>query len=403
MKSAGIRLLFACVAAVACSASVRAQEVPELVFQKPVPVTMAELAGRTTPGVSAVEVTDYAPGHYTGALTPSPPHADIHAGKAVVVFWKDHPQRFIFSHEASYCPLMELANGAAMCNQFFEGNLGDAELFNNLGRKEHNSFVDVIESGPQRVWVRWTYFCVHMQDDSQPRLRGTEDYFAYPNGFVLRRMSYESLMPNDVVGYSTQPVELFGVAPVGLLIKDLFPRDAERGDYHTHAVLDLYSDRRYDIYWDEQGQVRRRGDDATLAAISRSPGCALVLPFREKLLFAVLGQASGFPAAKSQLIDHCTPGAEGGAGWGAGLWDHWPIGWLNSQTSYEAGSTRARPAHVPRASPIWRNRCRQASGERLDADSWSPQVIRTASRSSHCRCPLGVAELPWAGAVSHGL
>jgi hypothetical protein len=33
------RLLFACVAAVACSASVRAQEVPELVFQKPVPVT----------------------------------------------------------------------------------------------------------------------------------------------------------------------------------------------------------------------------------------------------------------------------------------------------------------------------------------------------------------------------
>jgi hypothetical protein len=240
--------------------------------------------------------------------------------------------------------------------------------------------VDVIESGPQRVWVRWTYFCVHMQDDSQPRLRGTE-----------------------VVGYSTQPVELFGVAPVGLLIKDLFPRDAERGDYRTHAVLDLYSDRRYDIYWDEQGQVRRRGDDATLAAISRSPGCALVLPFREKLLFAVLGQASGFPAAKSQLIDHCTPGAEGGAGWGAGLWDHWPIGWLNSQTSYEAGSTRARPAHVPRASPIWRNRCRQASGERLDADSWSPQVIRTASRSSHCRCPLGVAELPWAGAVSHGL
>jgi hypothetical protein len=113
--------------------------------------------------------------------------------------------------------------------------------------------VDVIESGPQRVWVRWTYFCVHMQDDSQPRLRGTEDYFAYPNGFVLRRMSYESLMPNDVVGYSTQPVELFGVAPVGLLIKDLFPRDAERGDYRTHAVLDLYSDRRYDIYWDRSG------------------------------------------------------------------------------------------------------------------------------------------------------
>jgi hypothetical protein len=36
----------------------------------------------------------------------------------------------------------------------------------------------------------------------------------------------------------------------------------------------------------------------------------------------------------NQLVDHCTPGAEGGCGWGVGLWDHWPIGWLNSQTSY---------------------------------------------------------------------
>jgi hypothetical protein len=275
-------------------------------------------------------------------LSPSPPHADGNAKKAVVVYWKDHPHRFIFSHEASYCPLLELTNGAAMCNQFFEGNLGDAELFNNLGRKERNSFVEILESGPQRVCVRWTYQCVNMQDDSQPRLRGTEDYFAYPNGLVLRRMSYESLMPNEVVGYSTQPVELFGVAPVGSVMGDLFPRDAQRGDCHTHAVLDLYSDRRYDIYWDDQGQVRRQGDDATLEAISRSPGCALVLPFREKLLFAVLGQASGFPAEKNQLIDHCTLGAAGGAGWGTGLWDHWPIGWLNSQTSlWKPGSPYA--------------------------------------------------------------
>jgi hypothetical protein len=63
-------------------------------------------------------------------------------------------------------------------------------------------------------------------------------------------------------------------------------------------------------------------------------GCALVLPFRERLLFAVFGSASGFPPDRDQLIDHCTPGAEGGSGWGAGRWDHWPIGWLNSQTSY---------------------------------------------------------------------
>jgi hypothetical protein len=310
-----------------------AEEGPDPVFEKPVPISMAELAKRSTEGVSALEVSDYAPGHYTGKLSPSPPHADMNPRKAVVVFWKDHSERFVFSHEASYCPYLELPNGAAMCNQFFEGNLGNAELMNSMGRKEKNSFVDIIQSGPKRVWVRWTYLAVSMTDDAQPRLRGTEDYFAYPNGLVLRRMAYESLVPNDIVGYATDPVELFGVAPVGATIKDLFPRDVKHGDYLTHSVLDLYSTKRYDIYWDEKGKVRRRGDDATMAAMTASPGCALVLPFRDKLLFAVLGEASGFPSRKNQLIDHCTTGAEGGCGWGTGLWDHWPIGWLNSQGS----------------------------------------------------------------------
>ena len=113
-----------------------AEEASTPVIQKPAPVAMAELADMPTSGVSAVEVHDYAPGHYTGPLTPSPPHADVNAKKAVVVYWKDHAHRFIFSHEASYCPILELPSGAGMCNQFFEGNLGDAELFNNLGRKE---------------------------------------------------------------------------------------------------------------------------------------------------------------------------------------------------------------------------------------------------------------------------
>jgi hypothetical protein len=309
-----------------------AAEGPDPIFVKPAPVTMAELS-RATANVAAVEVSDYAPGRYSGLLAPSPPHADLNARKAVVILWKDHAHRFVFSHEASYCPLLELPSGVAMCNQFFEGNLGDAELFNNMGRKEKNSFVDIVESGPERVWVRWNYFAVNMNDDSQPRLRGTEDYFAYPNGLVLRRMTYESLMPQSNLGYSQQPVELFGVVPVGKLIQDVFPWDEQAKGSHTHAVLDIYSEARYDVFWGEDGAVRRRGDDAHLAAIARSPGRALVLPFRERLLFAVLGDASGFPAEKSVLIDHCTPGAAGGAHWGAGRWDHWPIGWLNSQTS----------------------------------------------------------------------
>lgn len=317
-----------------------AQEVPAPAAASA--LTMTDLAARQSPGVSAVEVTDYAPGHYTGALTPSPPHADGNPRKAIVVYWKDHATRFIFSHEASYCPLLELPSGVAMCNQFCEGNLGDAELFNNPGRKEANSSVSIVESGPQRVVIRWTYLCVNMNDDTRPRLRGTEEYFADPNGLVLRRVRYESLMPGEAVGYSTQPVELFGVLPVDATLPQHFPRDAEQGDYLTHVVLDLIGPARYDIFWSEDGRVRRTGDDATLAAIGRSSGYALVLPFREKLLFAVLGPASGFPADRTQLIDHCTPGAEGGSGWGAARWDHWPIGWLNSQTSYwKSGSPYA--------------------------------------------------------------
>jgi hypothetical protein len=402
------------------AAAARAEEGPDPAFEKPAPVTMAELARRTTPGVAAVEVSDYAPGHYRGPLAPSPPHADLNPRKAVIVYWKDPGQRFVFSHEASYCPYLELPNGAGMCNQFFEGNLGDAELFNDRGRKERNSFVDVIQSGPRRVWVRWTYFCVQMKDDAKPRLRGTEDYFAYPNGLVLRRMTYESLMPGEVVGYSTQPVELFGVAPAGSTIKDLFSRDAAHGDYLTHSVIDVYGSGRYDIYWDEKGHVRRRGDDATLAAINRSPGWGLVLPFRDRLLFAVLGRASGFPPERNQFVDHSTPGAAGGSGWGTGLWDHWPIGWLNSQGSaWKPGSPYAYSFgsvgqfFVPegkRLRTFWPDYC--AYCKDMDLNRWSARRVfyvllgsaggwddirrigRTwLDKGPQCACPESIAEL----------
>jgi len=121
-------------------------------------------------------------------------------------------------------------------------------------------------------------------------------------------------MPDNIVGYSTQPVELFGVLPQGSTIKDLFAPDTVHGDYNVLSIADLYSDRRYDICWDEKGGVRRNGDDATLAAINNSRGCALLIPFRERTLFAILGTASGFSPRYNQFVDHSTPGAVGGAG-----------------------------------------------------------------------------------------
>src|SRR2546428_11744691 len=142
---------------------------PDPLFEKPSPLPTADLAKTSTRGVSAIEVSDYAPGHYMGALTPGPPHADLNPKKAVVVIWKDSPCKFVFSHEASYCPYLELPDGSGMGNQLFEGNRGNAELFNSTGRKEKNSSVDIVESGHERVWVRWNYLAVHKDDDSQPR------------------------------------------------------------------------------------------------------------------------------------------------------------------------------------------------------------------------------------------
>ena len=88
MKRRMIRSLCACLIAAVWSVGAKAQTAPDPVFEKPAPVPLGEIAKRVTRGVSAVEVNDYAPGHYTGALTPSPPHADMNARKAVVVYWR---------------------------------------------------------------------------------------------------------------------------------------------------------------------------------------------------------------------------------------------------------------------------------------------------------------------------
>ena len=75
-----------------------AQGVP---FRRAAPVTMAELKTLKTAGVSVAEVSDYVFGNYRGEFK-SPPHADINPKKAFVIRWRDLPQRFVFSHEASY-------------------------------------------------------------------------------------------------------------------------------------------------------------------------------------------------------------------------------------------------------------------------------------------------------------
>src|SRR5436190_19948191 len=237
-------------------------------------------AAKNLSGVSVVEISDYVSGGYAGDWT-SPPHADGNPRRAVVISWKDFPFRFVFSHEATYCPWIEFPSGAGLSFQFFEGNDGWAELFNDFGRRETNSFVEVLEPGPKRVWVRWTYFGVN-QNTGQRAYRGTEDFWAFPNGHILRRQTFESLMPGDHRGYAREPIEMIGMCPRGKLWFDVLRRDPVTGDSHTLAVLDAFSTNRYDVFWRRnpgalfESTPSRRG--APWQVLDDSRGAVMMVP-----------------------------------------------------------------------------------------------------------------------------
>jgi hypothetical protein len=323
------------------------------------PVTMAQLRHIRTNGVAVVEVGDYVYGGYKGDFN-APPHADQNPRKAFVIFWRDFNYRFVFSHEASYCPWFELPSGAGVSYQFFEGNDGWAELFNDEGRKERNSFVDVIERGPRRVWLRWTYFGVNMQTGAAA-FRGVEDFWAYPNGLILRRQRYHTLMPDDHRGYAREPIELIALAPVGRLWFDvLAPARADR-ESRAFTGLDAFGRARVDIFWrrkdDPQkpfaGTTRREG--AAWPELDDARGFAGLIPLRDGTPFFIIGDAAGFAHETTRLKEHGDRKGTGGWGWGTLTWDHWPVGWLNSQAHDATWDTlKNYPSHfAPFGLDLW--------------------------------------------------
>ncbi|HEX8141148.1 MAG TPA: hypothetical protein VF553_01030 [Pyrinomonadaceae bacterium] len=330
----------------------------DFTFRQAGPVTMSELKKMTTGGVSVVEVSDYVYGNYRGDFT-SPPHADFNPKKAFIIFWKDFDYRFVFSHEASYCPWFELPSGAAVSYQFFEGNQGWAELFNNFGRREQNSFVEIIESGPSRVWLRWTYFGVNMETGAAA-FRGVEDFWAFPNGLVLRRQQYYSLMPSDHRGYAREPIELITLSPVGKLWFDVLAEEPSTGESRAFVGLDAFSKARVDIYWKREhkpnrpfaGTSRRTG--APWKQIDDARGVAAVIPLRDGSPFFIIGDDSGFPHDTTRLKEHSDK-STGGWGWRSLSWDHWPIGWLNSQAhDVDDESYKRYPSHfAPFGLDLW--------------------------------------------------
>jgi hypothetical protein len=320
--------------------------------------------------VTVREVDNYVFGGYQGDL-PSPPSADANPRRALIVAWQGKSWRLVFAHEASYCPFFELSDGNGACFQFFEGNDGWAELFNQFGRQEKNSYVTVIERGPERVLVRWTYFGVNVQTGARA-YEATEDFYCLTNGLVLRRQSYKSLLPDRHEGYAREPIELIGMCPAGKLWKDVLVTDERTGERHALAALDPFSKERYDVYWKPQPdalwQAAPRRAGATWQEIDDAPGVVLVLPMRAGAPFCAFGTASGFDAARTRLKEH-SHADTGGSGWVSSSWDHWPIGWLNSQAHVvDAVSLAKYPNHF---SPAGMDLFAVPNAETADRDYWS--------------------------------
>jgi hypothetical protein len=305
---------------------------PDPIFVKPTPITMAELAKMKIEGVRAIEVSDYVFGNYKGPLTPCPPHADQNPKKAIIIVWEGKPNKFVFWHEASYSPFFLLPSGAGPDFQFWESNFG-GELFNQYGRMERNSFVDIIESGPQRVWVRWTYFDTDEKGDP-PVLRGTDDFVSYANGIVWRRQTYQTFYPNRDDAQCASSLDFFSAIPAGVHYSELLPKDEKHGDYQVAAFLDAYSNKQYTVYWDKTDRTKgpfyaRRTGEESFLDIERSRGKAAVQTYRDGLAYCTIGDASGYLADHLQLWDNSYADT-GPCAWGNLKWHNWPIGWINS-------------------------------------------------------------------------
>lgn len=307
---------------------------PEPIFEKPAPITMAELANMKIDGARALEVIDYIFGNYKGQMAPCPPHADQNPKKAIIIVWEGKANKFVFWHEASYSPFFLLPSGAGPNFQFWESNFG-GELFNQYGRMEQHSFVDIMESGPRRVWIRWTYLDVD-EKGNPPVLRGTDDFVTYPNGLIWRRQTYQTFYPDRDTAQCASPLDFFTAVPAGVHYSEIMTKDEQHGDYLAGAFLDVYSNKQYNIYWDKSDKpgwtgpyyARRTGEQWFLD-IERSPGRAAVQTYRDGLAYCTFGDASGYRADRTQLWDNSHPDTSP-CDWGNAKMIHWPIGWVNS-------------------------------------------------------------------------
>ena len=125
--------------------------------------------------------------------------------------------------------------------------------------------------------------------------------------------------------------------------------NATTGESHALAVLDAFSTNRYDVFWKRdpatlfKSTARRSG--CSWQTLDDSRGVVMIVPQREGSPFCVLGDAGGYRPDFTRIKEHSFKDT-GGIGWISTSWDHWPIGWLNSQANeVNAETLRQYPNH----------------------------------------------------------
>jgi hypothetical protein len=153
---------------------------------------------------------------------------------------------------------------------------------------------------------------------------------------------------------------MIGMCPVGKLWTDVLKKDPNSEDRHALAVLDPFSRNRYDVFWKpaaatgEIWKATARRNGCEWKDLDDAAGVALIVPMQGGSPFCIFGDASGFRHDFTRIKEHSFRDTKGW-GWVSKSWDHWPIGWLNSQAhAVDAESLKKYPNHFsPAGMDFW--------------------------------------------------
>src|ERR1035437_11043462 len=88
---------------------------PDPLYEKPLPIKVAEIDAHALPGVSASEVSDYDVCGYKGELKPSPPHADMNPNDAIIISWQGNPNAGASGQKPGINPRRNCPTGPSPC------------------------------------------------------------------------------------------------------------------------------------------------------------------------------------------------------------------------------------------------------------------------------------------------